>query len=209
MFVLHVCMRRLPDSYYSGSFVFAPFHAFHCSNGRTIYCRWLRWEERLRLTGRLHLRWQSVLTPVIKECHLLRTTPRPTTASTTPRLALRLATTRQPSWSNYTSRSTRLPLRHYCATTLPTLNSSLLLHLKSINYSPYNKQLHFRNLTTHYPFTASQETSGRRATIPHCSASHYLKQPMCTTTTQHQCALQLATTTPTSLFNYRLNNDSF
>ena len=25
-FVLHVCMRRLPDSYYLGSFCFAPFH---------------------------------------------------------------------------------------------------------------------------------------------------------------------------------------
>ena len=204
-------MRRLPDSYYSGSFVLPHFTTFCIPLQQCPHhlLQMLRWEERLRLTGRLHLRWRSLLTPVIKEHHLLRTTPRPTTASTTPRLALRLTTIRQPPWSNYTSRSTRLPLRHHCTTTLPTLNFSLHLHLKGINYSHNNKQLHVHNLTTHDPFTASQETSGCHATIPHCSVSHYLRQPMFTTITQLHCTPQPTTTTPTSLFNYRLNNNSF
>ena len=118
------------------------------------------------------------------------------------------ANDRQPSWSNYTSQSTRLPLRHHCTTTLPTLNFSLHLHLKSINYSHNNKQLHFHNLTTHDPSTASQETSGCHTTIPHCSAFHYLKQPMYTTTTQLHFTLQLATTPTTPSSNYRLDNNS-
>ena len=127
--------------------------------------------------------------------HLLRPTTRPTYRF-------------NHSWSNYTSRSTRLPLRHHCTTTLPTLNFSLRLHLKSINCSHNNKQLHFHNLTTHDPSTASQETSGCHTTIPHCSAFHYLKQPMSTTTTQLHSTLQLATTPATSSSSYRLDNNS-
>ena len=128
----------------------------------------LRWEMRLRLTGRLRLRWRSLPT----SDHL---TPPPhnyTEANyrfnhSTP------STTAYYLWSNYTSRSTRLPRRHRCTTTLPTLNFSLHLHLKSINYSCNSKQLHFHNLTTHDPSLASLlETSGCHTTIPHCSAFH-------------------------------------
>ena len=71
-------------------------------------------------------------------------------------------------------------------------------HWKSINYSHNNKRLHFHSLTTHDPSTASQETSGCPAAIPHCSAFHYLKQPMSTTTTQLHSTLQLATPPTTS-----------
>ena len=102
---------------------------------------------RLRLTGRLHLRWRSLQTPVTKELHPLKPTTSPTTASITPRVATRLTTTRQLSWINYTSRSTRQPLLHHCLTTHPTLSFSLHLHWKSINYSHNNKQLHFHNWT--------------------------------------------------------------
>ena len=145
----------------------------------------LRWEEQLCLTGLLHLRWQSVLTPVIKEHHLLRTTPRPTTASTAPRLATPPLHNNTP----YVQLFTALTLEEYQllslqqATPLSQLDYTLPVHCipGDLRMPHYNS---------------------------HCSASHYLRQPTHTTTAQHQCT-QLATTTPTSLFNYRLNNNSF
>ena len=100
LFVLHVCMRRLPDSYYSGS-SFCPV-SLHLNPTAAMAAPSTRWEEQLRLTVRL---------------------------------APLLTTTRQPSWSNYTSRSTRLHLRHYYATTLPTLNSSLRLRYLTPTHS--------------------------------------------------------------------------
>ena len=119
----------------------------------------------------------------------------------------RLTTTRQLSWINYTSRSTRQPLLHHCLTTHPTPIFSLHLQWKSINYSHNNKQLHFHNWATHDPSSASLETSGCPTAIPHCSAFHYLTQPTSTTTTQLHSTLQLATTPTTSSSNYRLDNN--
>ena len=90
--------------------------------------------------------------------------------------------------------------------TITTLSFSLHSHLKRINYSHNNKQLHWHNWTRRDPFTASLETLGCLTTTLHCSAFHDLKQPTSTTTTRLHSTLQPATTPTTSSSNSRLNN---
>ena len=121
----------------------------------------LRWEMRLRLTGRLHLRWWSLLTLVTRNSTPsdLQRVQLPLQSLHAWQHGLLLTTTRQLSWINYTSRSTRQPLLHHCLTTLPTLSFSLHLHWKSINYSHNNKQLHFHTDTPLQFHTAQRFTT--------------------------------------------------
>ena len=67
LFVLHVCIRRLPCSNYLGSFVLPRFTTFciPLQPWPLHLLQMLRWATRLRPTGRLHLRWRSLQTPGI------------------------------------------------------------------------------------------------------------------------------------------------
>ena len=170
-------MRRLPDSYYSGSFFCLVSLHLHST-------------AAMAAPSAADVTMGGVATP---------------NRATTPEVAITTDTSDQgtPPPQNYTeanyrfnhsawhygllqpaSRSTRLPLRHHCTTTLPMLNFSLHLHLKSINYAHNNKQpLDYTRPIHRFPGDLRIHT-----TIPHCSVHYFHTTSLHTTTGNNYCS---------------------
>ena len=98
LFVLHVCMRRLPNSHYIGPLPMPLWETLLPTS--------------LCIVGQRRLR-----TPVTMGHYHCLTTTRPTTTSTALHPTPHLTTSHQPSWNNYTPPSTRQRRHHYSTPT--------------------------------------------------------------------------------------------